>query len=164
MKRCILLVALALWLVSCTSPAPTLAPQATYTPLPTYTPYPTFTLVPIATSELVARPMNTPTPKAASSTQASSSTASCIAWTDASDHLNETTCVRGTVSSASQNGSTFFINFDNTRTSFYGVSFKYTWDNLRGKCIELSGKISPYNGRPQIVIDKQEQLQECKAE
>lgn len=76
--------------------------------------------------------------------------------------MNETTCVRGTVSSAMQNGTTFFINFDNTRTSFYGVSFKYTFDNLKGKCVEISGKISPYNGRPQIVIDKQEQLQECK--
>ena len=161
MKRSILLVALGLVLVSCNSLAPTTTPPPTYTPLPTYTPCPTFTPVSAAASSLAARPINTPTPKSASSAQASSSSSSCIAWTDAGDHLNETTCVRGTVSSASQNGSTFFINFDNTRTSFYGVSFKYTWDNLRGKCIELSGKISPYNGRPQIVIDRQEQIKMC---
>lgn len=75
--------------------------------------------------------------------------------------MNETTCVRGTVYSATQNGSTFFINFDNTRTSFYSVSFNYTWDNLKNKCVEISGKIMLYNGRPEIVIDKQEQLKMC---
>ena len=160
MKRCFLLVALAL--ASCVSPAPALVPQATYTPLPTYTPYPTFTPPIIATAALVVRPISTATPKATTQqTQSTASAASCIAWTDATAHLNETTCVRGTVFNASQSGSTFFIDFDNTRASFYGVSFKYTWDNLKGKCVEISGKISPYNGRPQIVIDKQEQLKMC---
>lgn len=76
-------------------------------------------------------------------------------------HLNETTCVTGIVTSATQNGSTFFINFDNSRTSFYAVSFKYTWDNLKGKCVELHGKIVPYNGRPEIVIERQEQVRMC---
>jgi DNA/RNA endonuclease YhcR with UshA esterase domain len=70
--------------------------------------------------------------------------------------------VRGTISGASQNGSTFFINFDNTRTSFYAVSFKFTWDNLKGKCVEISGKIVPYSGRTEIVVDKQEQLKMCQ--
>jgi len=75
--------------------------------------------------------------------------------------MNETTCVRGVVYNTNQSGSTFFIDFDNTRTSFYGVSFKYAWDNLKGKCVELYGKITPYNGRPQIILDKQEQLKMC---
>ncbi len=162
MKRCLPFVVLALLIVSCTTPSPTFAPQATYTPLPTYTPYPTFAPVFQATSELVARPMSTATPKAASSSQAASSMATCIAWKEAATHMNETMCVRGTVTNTNLSGRTFFIDFDNTRTSFYGVSFKYTWDGLKGKCVEISGKISPYNGRPQIVIEKQEQLRECQ--
>ncbi len=76
--------------------------------------------------------------------------------------MGETTCVRGIVYSTNKSGSTFFIDFDNTRASFYGVSFKYTWDNLRNKCVEIYGKISPYNGRPQIVIEEQGQVRECK--
>ena len=46
--------------------------------------------------------------------------------------------------------------------SFYGVSFRATWDNLKGKCIELSGKIAPYQDRPQIVIDSPKQLKYCE--
>lgn len=184
MQRCFLLTVFVLLLVSCSAPTatPTPLPQATYTPLPTYTPYPTFTPVSQPTAQVVARPMNTATPKPTASSQApsaasaaaststpastpnsnSTSTPKCIAWTDATDHMNETTCVRGTVYSAIQNGSTFFINFDNTRASFYAVSFNYTWDNLKGKCIEISGKIVLYNGRPEIVIDKQDQLKMCQ--
>lgn len=170
MQRCFLLTVIALLLASCSSPTamPTPLPQATYTPLPTYTPYPTFTPVPQVaqpTSQVVARPISTATPKltlqAQSTASSSTSSSSCIAWTDAEAHMNETTCVRGTVYSATQNGSTFFINFDNTRTSFYSVSFNYTWDNLKNKCVEISGKIVLYNGRPEIVIDKQEQLKMC---
>ncbi len=83
-------------------------------------------------------------------------------WKDAAAHAGETTCVRGTVYSTSKSGSTFFVDFDGTRASFYGVSFKWTWDDLRGKCVEISGKISPYNGRPQIVIDSKEQVKICE--
>jgi DNA/RNA endonuclease YhcR with UshA esterase domain len=75
--------------------------------------------------------------------------------------MGETTCVRGVVYSTNKSGSTFFIDFDNTRNSFYGVSFKHTWDDLRGKCVEISGKISPYRGRPQIIIEEREQLRGC---
>ena len=174
MQRCFLLTVFALFLVSCSSPTatPTPLPQATYTPLPTYTPYPTFTPVSQPTAQITARPISTATPKptvpaqstasASTSSSSSSSSSSCIAWTDAEAHMNETSCVRGTVYSATQNGSTFFINFDNTRTSFYAVSFNYTWDNLKNKCVEISGKIAPYNGRTEIVIDKQEQLKMCQ--
>lgn len=86
----------------------------------------------------------------------------CLGYKDATTHVNETTCVRGTVTSAEKSGSTFFIYFDDAATSFYAVSFTRTWDNLRGKCIEISGKISTFRNRAQIVIDKEEQLSLCK--
>ena len=76
--------------------------------------------------------------------------------------MNEVTCVRGTVYATNKSGSTFFIDFDNTRSSFYGVSFRHTWDNLKGQCVEISGRITPYNGRPQIVIESKDQLGMCK--
>ena len=123
--------------------------QPTYTPYPTYTPIPVPTLAP-ATPIPAARAAPPPAPAA-----------QCITWTDAAAHMGETTCVRGTVYSTYQSGSTFFIDFDNTRASFYGVSFRQTWADLRGRCVQISGKISPYNGRPQIIIDNKEQMKEC---
>jgi hypothetical protein len=72
--------------------------------------------------------------------------------------------VRGTVYSTykdAQSGA-FFIDFDNTRTSFYAVSFKYTWDGLKGKCVGISGKIVPYRDRPEIVVESETQLALCK--
>ena len=86
----------------------------------------------------------------------------CISWTEASSHIGESTCVRGTVRSASKQGSTFFINFDNANDSFYGVSFKHTWDDLRGKCVEIRGKLATFRGKPQIVIEDKEQLSICR--
>jgi hypothetical protein len=112
-------------------------------------------------------PISTPTSPVAGATlpaaptQATTSAAQCIAWKEAADHVGETTCVRGTVFSTNKSGSSFFIDFDGTRASFYGVSFRQTWDDLRGKCVEITGKIAPYNGRPQIVIDSKEQVREC---
>lgn len=76
--------------------------------------------------------------------------------------MNELTCVRGTVYSTFKSGNTFFIDFDGSRTSFYAVSFNYSWDTLKGQCVELAGKISPYKGRPQIIIDSRDQLSMCK--
>ncbi len=77
--------------------------------------------------------------------------------------MNETTCVRGTVYSASSSGQTFFINFDNSRTSFYGVAFGgLTIPNLRGACIEIRGTIVPYKGRPEIIINSASQVSFCK--
>jgi hypothetical protein len=75
--------------------------------------------------------------------------------------MNETACVRGTVYSTFKSGSTFFIDFDGTQSSFYGVSFTQTFDGMRGQCVELSGKIAAYQGRPQIVIDTRDQVRDC---
>lgn len=86
----------------------------------------------------------------------------CIAWQDAGAHINESTCVRGVVANTNKSGSTFFIDFDNSRQSFYGVSFKHTWDGLKGQCVEISGKLESYRSRPQIVLENKSQLTFCK--
>ncbi|MGB8647166.1 MAG: hypothetical protein WCF84_18155 [Anaerolineae bacterium] len=53
------------------------------------------------------------------------------------------------------------IDFDDTRTSFYGVAFRLAWDNLQKQCVEISGLIELYQGRPQIVIGNQNQVARC---
>lgn len=103
----------------------------------------------------------TSTPSASSTSSTKPSTA-CLSYKDASAHVNETTCVRGSVSSAEKSGSTFFIYFDDSTTSFYAVSFNHTWDNLHGRCVEISGKIALFRGRAQMVIDKEDQLSNCR--
>lgn len=158
MKTCTWLVFLfvALLVVSCNTATP--APLPTYTPQPTYTPYPTFT----RPAQTVAAPVAATMAKVTQApANVASAQASCIDWKDAPANVNKTTCVRGIVSNTNLSGTTFFIDFDNTRTSFYAVSFNYTWENLRGKCVEISGRISLYNGRPQIILDKQDQLKFC---
>jgi hypothetical protein len=159
MKTCgyIGIMLVTILVVSCSSATP--APLPTYTPQPTYTPYPTFT--PPSSQSNVAPVAATMVRVTQAPSSAASAQASCIDWKDASANVNRTTCVRGVVSNTNLSGTTFFIDFDNTRASFYAVSFKYTWDNLKGKCVEISGRIAPYNGRPQIIIDKQDQLKFC---
>ncbi len=132
------------------TPASTFTPYPTYTPAPTYTPYPTYT--PLAVSAILptTAPTRQPTPDG------------CILWIDAAAHMNETTCVRGTVYSTNQSGTTFFIDFDRTRKSFYGVSFTWTWEDLSGQCVEIRGKITPYNERPQIIVEDRLQLKMCQ--
>ncbi len=111
--------------------------------------------VPVAseaiTNTSVASPLATPKPSSA-----------CISYKDANDHMGETTCVRGSVSSTGKTGATFFINFDETLDSFYAVSFNRTWDNLRGRCVEVSGKITLFRGRPEIILDNENQLSFCR--
>jgi len=104
----------------------------------------------------------TPTPSPLTPPAPTRVAGGCLGYRDAPTHLNETTCVRGTVISAEKTGSVFYIYFDDAATSFYAVSFNRTWDNLRGKCIEVSGKIALFRNRAQIVIDKEEQLSFCR--
>jgi DNA uptake protein ComE-like DNA-binding protein len=104
----------------------------------------------------------TPTLSPSSSPAPTRAASGCLGYKDASAHVNETTCVRGTVTSAEKTGSVFNIYFDDSATSFYAIAFNRTWDNLRGKCIEVSGKIALFRNRAQIVLDKEEQLSFCK--
>ncbi len=88
----------------------------------------------------------------------------CLAWTEAVRHASETTCVFGVVVSTykDSNSNAFFIDFDKSRRSFYAVSFKSVWNGLEGRCVEIYGKISTHNGRPQIVIENSEQVRACQ--
>lgn len=86
----------------------------------------------------------------------------CIPWTQANKYINETTCVWGIVTSTYYSENAFFINFSETDYSvFYGVSFDYRWDNLKGRCIILNGLIQTYEGRPEIIIEHPTQLESC---
>ncbi len=121
------------------------------------------TLAPASCITIVVAPTPVPTtPAPVQPTRAESSSGICISYKEAASHVGETTCVRGFVSSTNKSGTTFFIDFDNARDSFYAVSFKHTWDNLRGRCVEIAGKVSLFRGRPQIIIDDESQLSFCK--
>jgi hypothetical protein len=89
----------------------------------------------------------------------------CISWTEAGGHVGETTCVWGIVTSTHKSEKAFFINFSETDYSvFYGVSFDYTWNNLKDKCVILRGKIEAYEGRPEIIIrHPKQQVASCYA-
>ncbi len=178
MKQLFVLALLAFLLPACGSPsappAPTYTPFPTFTPYPTQTPYPTYTPFPTQTLIPTYTPYPTytamPTPPSPSATplaiKAAESPAAprCIMWNVVPSHIGETTCVRGNVTSTYKDpkSNAFFIDFDDSWSSFYAISFKYTWDNLKGQCVEISGKIAPYNGRPQIIVESRSQLQLCK--
>ena len=88
----------------------------------------------------------------------------CISYKDAAQYIGQTTCVTGAVSSATQSGTTYFINFSASRTSFYAVSFTLTATTLpltKGQCIVVSGKIETFNDRLQIVVRNANQVTAC---
>lgn len=86
----------------------------------------------------------------------------CISWKEAHLHVGEETCVTGTVTSTYNSGKAFFINFSSNRSSFYVVSFDFTWDNLRGECVVVHGEIILYENRPEIIIRDPNQLKSCR--
>ncbi|MCB0076402.1 MAG: hypothetical protein KDD73_03190 [Anaerolineales bacterium] len=85
----------------------------------------------------------------------------CWPWHEAYLHLSESGCVEGVVSSTGQSASVFFINFSPDRSTFYGVSFDWGWEELAGECVHLTGQISEYNGRPQLIINDPSQMSYC---
>lgn len=94
-------------------------------------------------------------------------TAECIPFTEASQHIGETRCVRGTVLNVEQGSrGTTFLDFcqDYKLCSFTVVVFA---GNLRdvgdvrqlvGKEIEIHGPIKIYDGRAEIVLQRLKQL------
>lgn len=86
----------------------------------------------------------------------------CISWKEAHLHVGEETCVTGIVTSTYNSGNAFFMNFSSNRSSFYLVSFDFTWDNLRGECVVAHGKIILYENRPEIIIRDPNQLESCR--
>lgn len=129
----------------------------------------TKTAVWLATAEHVLNPFAHYTPGTLSiifSTPANNTEPSqinqCIGWEDAGLHIGEDICIEGIVYHIYDSGDAYFINFDDGRTSFYGVSFDYIWDDdIIGECIQIWGEITTYENRPQIIIRDPEQVILC---
>jgi hypothetical protein len=93
--------------------------------------------------------------------------AGCIPFSEASQHVGETRCVKGKVLNVGQgNGGTTFLDFcqDYKLCSFTVVIFA---GNLRdvgdvhqlvGKEIEIHGPIKMYDGRAEIILQRLKQL------
>lgn len=141
------IVAALISLAACTAPTPalTLPPPALTSPTPAPASIPTST------------------PTSAPTSLTSTPSSRCLSSNDADAHIGQVTCVSGVVVSTYKdpNSSAFFIDFETARTGFYGVSFRYTWDNLRGQCVVIRGRIERFRGRPQIVIADRSQLSFC---
>jgi hypothetical protein len=93
----------------------------------------------------------------------------CTSWQQADKYVGSYRCICGTVVNTyfDDGSGAFFVDFSFDRSSFYIVSFEYTWEGLEGNCVQVCGTIRPYNGRPQIKNPSQllecEQLSACCA-
>jgi predicted small lipoprotein YifL len=105
-----------------------------------------------------------PTPVPPKAAPISNPPPTCMSWQNARAYMNQNQCIQGVVYSTYQDtkSAAFFINYDNSSTSFYVVSFKWHWDGLQGRCIQVTGPIQLYNGRPQIIIENTAQLNPCQ--
>jgi len=86
--------------------------------------------------------------------QESTQASSCWRWEEVAQHLGENGCVEAVVSGVGESANAFFINFAPERDSFYAVSFDWAWEELTGECLRLSGTISDYQGRAQLIIEE----------
>ncbi|MCJ7532050.1 MAG: hypothetical protein MUO64_13610 [Anaerolineales bacterium] len=87
----------------------------------------------------------------------------CIGWKEAGNHIGEYQCIEGVVESIYNSGDAFFINFTSSQASFYAVSFDWAWDkSIIDRCIVVWGTISIYNGRPQVIIENEDDLEPCE--
>ncbi len=101
-----------------------------------------------------------PTP-AASATPTPKPESECIGYLEAKQHIGETKCVRGVVFNTYSTKTAFFVDFDGTATEFFGTSLKGSLENLIGRCVELTGEILDYKGRPYIVFEPND-LKSCR--
>ncbi len=142
-----------------TTPPPTATPlPATATPRPT-TPRPSAT-------QYLPSPTATPSPRPSPIPSATLNSAErnpdgCLKYQFAGRYVGQQECVSGTVVGTYDSGSAFFINYSEDRSSFYGVSFDFRWENLAGRCVRLRGVIETYRGRPEIIIRDPAQLEFC---
>jgi len=110
---------------------------------------------------LSADETNAPTP-----TKTSASAPLKIGTADATNHYNEMMIVTGKVAQVTIRPTVTFLNLDqpfpNSPFSvviFHGHSSFYGDANaLRGKTIEIKGKIKKYNDKPEIALDSINQL------
>lgn len=144
-----------------TAPPPSATPlPATATPRPT-TPAPS-PAQSIATPTVTRPPASPPGPApSATAISAERNPDGCLKYQFADRYIGQEECVSGTVVGTYDSGSAFFINYSEDRSSFYGVSFDFRWENLVGRCVRLRGVIETYRGRPEIIIRDRAQLEFC---
>lgn len=78
----------------------------------------------------------------------------CITWEEANTHIGEYTCVYGIVTHTYDDTNASFVNFDDSRFSFYLVSFDFLLGeaDLEGHCLAALGSIGQHQGRSQMEI------------
>jgi DNA/RNA endonuclease YhcR with UshA esterase domain len=84
----------------------------------------------------------------------------------AKDHLEENAVVVGTIAEINQAEKLVRLNFEQPfpKQTFTAVVFASktnlfpNFDQLKGKTVEVSGKITAYHERPQIVLNSTNQL------
>lgn len=88
--------------------------------------------------------------------------ASCIPTAEAKQRIGATICVQGTVVRTYSNARAFFVEFDQPGTGFFGTVLDPAapLSNLVGKCIQISGTLENFQGRP-FIIFKPDQLKGC---
>ena len=90
-----------------------------------------------------------------------------ICWDQASQYIGKKVTVIGKVTRTFKNDKVCFLNFHNNYTKYLNIvlfssKFKYFPKNpdkyYLGKTIYVSGKIKKYEGRPEIIIEKPDQI------
>lgn len=89
----------------------------------------------------------------------------CIPWQEATSiaFSSGDICVEGTVYSTYFDGQTIVILFSADAHAFHARSDVYYWDNLKGTCIQVTGRITRDSkaGSPYVQIQDPDQLQGC---
>ncbi|HLT24336.1 MAG TPA: hypothetical protein VK004_04360, partial [Ignavibacteria bacterium] len=84
----------------------------------------------------------------------------------AGKYIGENKTVRGDVADVNKRQKVWYLNFDGKypNNTFTGVIFPRSFDafpdveQYEGKTIEISGEISEYNGKPQIILNDPSQV------
>jgi hypothetical protein len=98
---------------------------------------------------------------------ATASASECVAFSDAHEHIGSTRCVSGKIFNVKEGtrGVTFLDFCENFDTCPFTVvvfadDLKHVGDvrQLKGRSIEISGKVVQYDGRAEIVLSRPKQL------
>lgn len=116
---------------------------------------------------LLAPSTNTPLPPTQTSNSSTTQSGQCIDYTEASSHIGENACVRGTiVKVATSNKGTIFLDYCSNYKDcpFSAVIFNSNSGNFpnvssyQGHVITVKGYIRTYQGRPEIILNTSDQI------
>lgn len=87
-------------------------------------------------------------------------------------HVGEYAAVKGRVVSVRKSASATFLNFDRPKKGFTAVIFAKSYVNFKrrsidpasfsGKAVEITGTVSLYKGRPQMIVSSPDQIRLVK--